>query len=121
WFADNPDSATVQTFARAKSPGDIIPSAFEEMASASDAAIVLATPDDVGQLKGSPTTSDRARQNVWVELGWFWARLGRTRTLLVVKGDVDIPSDYRGVLYETFEDVIHPKSNILADFVARMR
>jgi hypothetical protein len=64
---------------------------FESLASEVDGAIVIATPDDVGgqQQKLLP----RARQNVWLEFGWFWGRLGLDRVLLLTKGDVELPSD----------------------------
>lgn len=89
-------------FDSSKVVGDTIADAFERMSLECDAAIVLATPDDFGRLASTLRDLPRARQNVWMELGWFWARLGRHRTLLLIKGEVDIPSDYQGVIYEKY-------------------
>jgi predicted nucleotide-binding protein len=44
----------------------------------------------------------RARQNVWVEVGWFWGALGRSRVLLIGKEGVELPSDLSGLLVEQF-------------------
>ncbi len=99
-------------------PGDSIPVALETIALLGDVAIVLATPDDLGRLKGERTSRPRARQNVWVELGWFWARLGRKRTLLILKGgDQELPSDLSGLLYLRFTDRISEISAQLAQFL----
>lgn len=62
-------------------------------------AIVLMTPDDVGALvKEKDKLKPRARQNVIMELGFFLGKLGRKRVCALHK-DVEIPSDYKGVLY----------------------
>lgn len=63
-------------------------------------AIVLLTPDDVGYPKADPEEArHRARQNVIFELGYFLGKLGRARVCALYKGDVEILSDYQGVLY----------------------
>lgn len=63
-------------------------------------AVVLLTPDDVGAFQGNETNlKPRARQNVVLELGYFLGRLGRNRVCALKKGDVEIPSDYAGVMY----------------------
>lgn len=65
-----------------------------------DFAVVLFTPDDVGYPAARPDDArPRARQNVVLELGFFMAALGRQRVCVLYRGDVDIPSDYGGVLY----------------------
>ena len=61
--------------------------------------MVLLTPDDEGGLKHSDAMRLRARQNVIFELGFFIGRLGRNRVCALTKGDVEIPSDYSGVVY----------------------
>lgn len=86
--------------------GQPIATEFERLAAFSDLAIVLVTPDDMGRLKKDTTDRTRARQNVWLEVGWFWGRLGRTRTLLLLKGKVDErPSDIGGLLYLPYENI----------------
>lgn len=68
-------------------------------------AVVLLTPDDVGALKDSPDDlKSRARQNVILELGFFLGKLGRQRVCPLVKGDMETPSDYDGVVYTKLDD-----------------
>lgn len=64
-------------------------------------AVVLLTPDDRG---GGLSTSfekqlPRARQNVIFELGYFIGKLGRNRVCALYSKDVEIPSDYSGVVF----------------------
>jgi predicted nucleotide-binding protein len=63
-------------------------------------AIILMTPDDVGR-KDDPDNDEqkRARQNVIFEAGYFMGKLGRGRVCVLVKDDVEFPSDLRGVVY----------------------
>ncbi len=65
---------------------------------------VLYTPDDQGALIGE-TARPRARQNVIFEHGLLVGVLGRDRICALVHGDIEIPSDYHGVLYERFLDL----------------
>lgn len=65
-------------------------------------AVVMLTPDDVGGVKDGPQ-QPRARQNVLLELGYFIGRLGRSRVCALRRGQVEIPSDFGGVVYETFD------------------
>jgi hypothetical protein len=79
-------------------PMEPIPLMFERYARSVDGAIALVTPDDFGGLAVSPEeTAPRARQNVWIEVGWFWGRRGRSKLLLLRKGGTEIPSDLAGV------------------------
>jgi predicted nucleotide-binding protein len=65
-------------------------------------AVVLLTPDDEGCEKcGTP--GPRARQNVVLELGYFVGRLGRNRVCALKRGELEIPSDFGGVVYEPFD------------------
>lgn len=68
-------------------------------------AVVLLTPDDRGGLASIPYDSQnqRARQNVIFELGYFIGRLGRNRVCALYSEDVEIPSDYSGVLFIKFD------------------
>lgn len=65
-------------------------------------AVVLLTPDDVGCVKGGEA-QPRARQNVLLELGYFIGRLGRDRVCALKRGDLEIPSDFGGVVYDSFD------------------
>jgi predicted nucleotide-binding protein len=63
-------------------------------------AIVLLTPDDEGREMGAETPlQPRGRQNVILELGFFLGRLGRPKVCALYRGEMEIPSDYRGVIY----------------------
>jgi predicted nucleotide-binding protein len=64
-----------------------------------DYAVVLLTPDDVGYRQGHPEEAQgRPRQNVIFELGYFSATLGRERVSVLRHPEVDLLSDYHGVL-----------------------
>lgn len=65
-------------------------------------AVVLLTPDDVGG-KGADSLRPRARQNVLLELGYFIALLGRERVCTLAKGDLEIPTDFAGVVWEPLD------------------
>jgi len=68
-------------------------------------AVVLLTGDDVGGLADlcRDNLVKRARQNVIFELGYFVARLGRERVCALRQEDVEMPSDYAGILYITLD------------------
>ena len=63
-----------------------------------DFVVALLTPDDVGG-PNPDKLQPRARQNVVFELGYFVRAFGRNRVRALMKGEVEIPSDYAGVLY----------------------
>jgi predicted nucleotide-binding protein len=65
-------------------------------------AVVLLTPDDEGCKKGG-VLGPRARQNVIMELGYFIGRLGRDRVCAIKCGELDVPSDFEGVVYVPFD------------------
>jgi predicted nucleotide-binding protein len=64
-------------------------------------AVVLMTGDDKGGLASVPANEFklRARQNVILELGFFLGKLGRSRVCALYAPDVEIPSDYDGVVF----------------------
>ena len=77
---------------------------FEDYADV-EFAVVLLTPDDVGSLQSEESNlKSRARQNVIFEFGYCIGRLGRQRVCALTKGNVEIPSDYAGVLYIPLDD-----------------
>ena len=75
---------------------------FEEYAQV-NFAIALFTPDDFGGLEGDDPQS-RARQNVVFEFGYFIGKYGRERVRALVKGNLEIASDYFGVTYIPLDD-----------------
>ncbi|WP_321927202.1 nucleotide-binding protein [Burkholderia sp. BCC1998] len=66
-------------------------------------AVVLLTPDDEGRAKGGELQS-RARQNVVLELGYFIGKLGRGKVCALKRGELELPSDYLGVVWERMDD-----------------
>ena len=85
--------------------GKTIPEKFEEHAGKVGFAIILLTPDDVGKSKDeTDELRPRARQNVILELGYFWALLGRERMCVLYKEGVELPSDIHGILYVLMDD-----------------
>ena len=90
---------------------------------------MLATPDDEAAAlldpSGAPmSVSDlrkRARQNVILEYGWFWGKLGRKGVLLLLKGELELPTDLAGLLYSSYiQDPGDCRSDIAA-FIKGMR
>ncbi len=79
---------------------------FEAATSSASYAIGLFTGDDRGGPKAQPYKRQqaRARQNVVLELGFFMAQLGRNRVTVIQESGVEIPSDYRGVLFLPLDD-----------------
>ncbi len=65
-------------------------------------AIVLYTPDDLGQVKSKASNGElgnRARQNVIFEHGFLMGKIGRENVVTFVKGDIELPNDISGVVY----------------------
>lgn len=79
-----------------------------------NAGIVLLTPDDVGysHRQGESAAKNRARQNVILEMGMLLSKLGRTHTIILVKGDLERPSDTDGIIYLSYKT--HVKECLVA-------
>jgi predicted nucleotide-binding protein with TIR-like domain len=80
-------------------------------------AIILLSGDDHGSKPGD-ALRPRARQNVVLEWGYFWGRLGREHVIVPRKGDVDLPSDMSGLVWELFDDRGAWKSKISGELEA---
>ena len=77
---------------------------FEDFANRAGFAVVLMTPDDYGySVNAEQEKKHRPRQNVVLELGYFAAKLGRDKTFVLTKGDVEMPSDVLGLVYEAMD------------------
>lgn len=76
-------------------------------------AIALLSPDD--KLENG---NSRARQNVILEIGYFIGRLGKERVRLLKKGDIEIPSDLQGILYENYDKSGAWKIKICKELIA---
>jgi predicted nucleotide-binding protein len=83
--------------------GRTIITKFREEAADVGFAVVLVTPDDVGGISEAKFKA-RARQNVVFELGFFIGALGPERVAALVKGDIERPSDFDGVVYISLDN-----------------
>ena len=83
------------------SAGKTIIEKFEFNACRVDCVFVLLTPDDATPKTWIADTGRRSRQNVIFELGFFYGKMSRTsgRIFLLYKGDVELPSDIRGIVW----------------------
>ncbi|WP_129127024.1 TIR domain-containing protein [Geomonas oryzae] len=85
--------------------GKTIIEKFERDAKQVSFAVVLLTPDDIGYPINKPDVQKpRARQNVVLELGYFSGVLGRSNVCVLYKGEVEIPTDYLGVVYINMDE-----------------
>lgn len=68
-------------------------------------AVVILAADDEGRLcRPGESYCARARQNVIYEMGYFAGRLLMKNTSVLVTGEVEIPSDVKGLGYITMDD-----------------
>ncbi|MDO8684400.1 MAG: DUF2321 domain-containing protein [Armatimonadota bacterium] len=82
-------------------------------------AVVLLTPDDEGHPKSKPDKKkDRARQNVILELGFFFGRLGRKKVCVLYKEGVECPSDIHGIVYLPMDSEDAWKSKLAKEILA---
>jgi predicted nucleotide-binding protein len=85
--------------------GKTIIEKFNEYSDVSFAVVILSS-DDKGCLSGEYPNKikDRARQNVIFELGYFIGKLGRNKVFSLSQSkDLEIPSDYTGVLFTSYD------------------
>src|SRR5262249_39349602 len=97
-----------------------IPEKLERVAGRARGAIALLTPDDFAVSVATGQASARTRQNVTLEIGWFWARLGRSRCLLLKRGDLEVPSDLSGADIHAFRESPNECSEVVRDFMERL-
>ena len=67
-------------------------------------AVILLTPCDIGKAKEEIVFMSRARQNVIAELGYFISRLGRDRVSIIHRADTEVPSDFKGLGYISYDN-----------------
>jgi predicted nucleotide-binding protein len=79
---------------------------FEHHAPLCSFAFALLTPDDQMAGVGGADSRWRARQNVIFELGWFMAKLGRDRVVVLSQGNLETLSDLNGLILLQFEENI---------------
>lgn len=85
--------------------GKTIIEKFEKNAIDAGFAVILLTADDEGKAKRDVVGyKDRARQNVVFEMGYFMAKLGRDRVLLLLDKGVEKPGDLDGIVYTPIDE-----------------
>lgn len=80
--------------------GRTLPEKFEEIAADCGFAVFLLTADDHLQDLKNNVTLKRARQNVILEVGYFWGALGRRKRvafLVEVDPEMELPTDILGI------------------------
>ena len=79
---------------------------FEQNAERAAHSVILLTADDVGRaIDADPSEEQpRGRQNVVLELGFFFGKLGRRRVTVLRDPEVEEPSDVRGIVYISLDD-----------------
>ena len=90
---------------------------FEDHGGSAGFAVVLLTPDDVGG-PANDKLQPRARQNVIGEMFWSAGKLGRKRVCALKKGNIEIPSDFFGVLYTEMDETGAWKTELLRELEA---
>jgi predicted nucleotide-binding protein len=90
---------------------------FEKYGGAAGFAVVVLTPDDVGGSEAADL-HPRARQNVVCEMFWFAGKAGRERVCALKKGDLELPSDFAGVVYTEMDDRGAWKTDLLRELRA---
>lgn len=81
-------------------------------------AVVLFSSDDIGKFNSAEQQlSNRARQNVILELGYFLAHVGRDNIFILheMNKDIEKPSDFDGIVYEPFDEFGAWKSKLLKE------
>ena len=74
---------------------------FEQYSKDCAFAVILMSPDDNAEVDGQ--IFKRARQNVVLELGYFMAKLDREKVCVLVRGDIEKPSDISGILTLSYD------------------
>ena len=80
--------------------------------------IVLYTECDIGAKRNTLSFKWRARQNVVFEHGYLIGKLGRSRVVALVKGDVEPPNDISGVIYITMDSAGIWKAELAKELAA---
>ncbi len=93
--------------------GQTVIEKFEKHGSDVVYAFILLTPDEIAYLSNEDSFPDnerkkekRARPNVIFEFGYFVGKLGRNRVCCLYTGDVEIPSDLKGLVYKQYHNSV---------------
>ena len=93
--------------------GQTVIEKFEKHGSDVAYAFILLTPDEIAYLSNEDSLPDnerkkekRARPNVIFEFGYFVGKLTRNRVCCLYTGDVEIPSDLKGLVYKRYHNSV---------------
>jgi len=102
-FLENNDFDTIILHEQANGGRTII----ENIENYSDVgfAVILLTPDDIGRAKNEDKSQSRARQNVILELGYFVGKLGRNKVCVFKSDELEIPTDFSGVIWNQLDSI----------------
>ena len=104
------------TLPERESKGNTIIEKFERLSQECCFALILCTPDDEGKEKSDKVLNNRARQNVILELGYFYGLFGRARVFVARKENVELPSDMHGIIHaEYINDVCEIKEKLIRE------
>jgi predicted nucleotide-binding protein len=94
---------------------------FEDYANVGFAVALLSGDDIAYPIGTSPKKArPRARQNVILELGFFYAKLGRGKVVALYKkaDNFEIPSDFQGILYTEYDAAGHWRYELVRELQA---
>jgi predicted nucleotide-binding protein len=93
--------------------GQTVIEKFEKYGNDVAYAFILLTPDEIAYLSNEDLLPDnerkkekRARPNVIFEFGYFVGKLTRNRVCCLYTGDVEIPSDLKGLVYKRYHNSV---------------
>lgn len=78
-------------------------------------AVILLTPDDLGRANGDDELQSRARQNVILEWGYFMGKLGRDKVCAFKSGELEIPTDFSGIIWNPLDSMGAWKHTLLKE------
>ena len=102
--------------------GRTLPEKFEEMASSCSFAVFVLSADDELVERGTGVQRRRARQNVILEVGFFWGLLGRKGNcafLIENHPEMELPNDIQGIAWIPITaDLAQTKSQLAKELQA---
>jgi len=92
------------TIAKQPHEGQTIIDKFTSNADVAFAIVLLTSDDNCTENHNGSSPRLRARQNVIFELGFFLGRLDKKNVAMLIKGDIEKPSDIEGIGFTVMED-----------------
>ena len=91
---------------------------FMKVAPMCEFAIAVLTEDDwiqakAGKKAGNKESYFQPRPNVLIEIGYFLSRLSLNKIMILVKGEVEMPSDLKGLVIHRFHENVEELHSVL--------